>query len=488
MSATSAPATEQQQTPVMLTIARIVTPIAILALGVGGYFLLKAMKAPPAPKEQETITPAVVTAPLQPHDDVVVIHVTGEVASHRQIDIGARVAGEIVRKSPACEAGNFVRKGDFLLQIDPRDYRLEIKRFEAEKVQAIASRAELKREFQNAQRSLSQAQREVAIQQREYERKKRLSGVISKSELDAAERNVILAENAEVSAQNQLDLIKAREERIESMVVMSQLMLEKATLELDRTEVLAPNDGVIAEEHVEVGAYVNKGSQLIIFEDTTAGEIDVNLRMEQLRWLWRQADAQPGAAMETRYKLPQTPVKVIYRLGETDYMWEGVLTRFNSAGIDPKTRTVPCRVVVTDPTNVVAVDENRKPLLDSSLQAAGPRALLRGMYLDVEIQCRPQGALLRVPERAVKPDGKMYIVRGGMLYVRRVTIAGRKDEQLIVDAGDADIRPADRVVTTVPANIEDAALTSGMKVTEAEPVNTVPSRPSTAEVMGKPKL
>jgi len=375
-----------------------------------------------------------------------------------------------------------------LLQIDPRDYQMEIKRFEAEKVQAIASRAELKREFQNAQRSLSQAKREVAIQSREFERKKRLSSVISKSELDSAERNLILAENAEVTAQNQLDLITAREDRVESMVAMSQLMLEKAALELERTTLVAPTDGVIAEEHVEIGAYVNKGSKLVIFEDTTAGEIDVNLRMEQLRWLWRQAGAQPGPGLESRYKLPQTPVDVIYQLGGTAYKWDGVLTRFNSAGIDAKTRTVPCRVVVGNPTAVTAVDKNRQPLNDPSLQAGGPRALLRGMYLDIEIKCRPQGNLLRVPERAVKPDGKIYIVRDGRLYLRRVSIAGRKNGQLIVDAAGQDIRAADRVVTTVPATIDESTLTTGMKVVEASSKTPAAARSATSTEPGNPTL
>jgi len=113
MSATPALSAGQQKASVAVIAGRILLPIAILLAGIGAFVFFYLLKPPPAPKQQEIITPVVVSEPIAAHNDVVVIRVTGEVASHRQIDIGARVAGEIVRKSAACEAGNFVRKGEF---------------------------------------------------------------------------------------------------------------------------------------------------------------------------------------------------------------------------------------------------------------------------------------------------------------------------------------------------------------------------------------
>ncbi len=54
------------------------------------------------------------------------------------------------------------------------------------------------------------------------------------------------------------------------------------------------------------------------------------------------------------YALPQTPVSILYRIaGREDlvFQWEGHLSRYDGIGLDPQSRTVPCRITVDDPQN-----------------------------------------------------------------------------------------------------------------------------------------
>ena len=80
----------------------------------------------------------------------------------------------------------------------------------------------------------------------------------------------------------------------------------------------------------------------------------------------------------------------------------------------------------------------------------GPPALVRGMFVTVKIHAQPQAQLVRIPEKAVRPGKRVWIVRRveerkqlAMLEVHVVRVA---DEAAIVLAGD--LEPGDRVMVT----------------------------------------
>src|ERR671939_1119161 len=75
---------------------------------------------------------------VQRRDLVASVTASGQVQPRTKVDIASDVSGRIVRL--AVKEGQTVRKGQFLLQIDPATYRAEVERQQAA---VAAARAEL---------------------------------------------------------------------------------------------------------------------------------------------------------------------------------------------------------------------------------------------------------------------------------------------------------------------------------------------------------
>lgn len=83
--------------------------------------------------------------------------------------------------------------------------------------------------------------------------------------------------------------------------------------------------------------------------------------------------------------------------------------RFDGVGLDERTRTMPCRVVVDDPLGVTVERELSEGERDNDA-ARGPRALVRGMFVTIQLETQPTGGILRVPEAALKPGNRLGMV------------------------------------------------------------------------------
>src|SRR5712691_8431538 len=71
-------------------------------------------------------------------DLVAAVTASGKVQPKKKVDVSADITGRIVKLS--VREGDYVHKGDFLLQIDPTVYQANLQRAEAAAVQARANR------------------------------------------------------------------------------------------------------------------------------------------------------------------------------------------------------------------------------------------------------------------------------------------------------------------------------------------------------------
>ncbi|MDG2223079.1 MAG: hypothetical protein P8L85_16985 [Rubripirellula sp.] len=85
------------------------------------------------------------------------------------------------------------------------------------------------------------------------------------------------------------------------------------------------------------------------------------------------------------------------------YRWNGHLLSYDGIGLDPETRTVPVRVVVDQPRQLV--DENGSPIAYNA-KSISP-ALLRGMYVRVRLQLNPRKRLLVIPANSLQPGNRI---------------------------------------------------------------------------------
>lgn len=427
-------------------------PLLIILLGVGGFMAMGGRPAVEPEKDKDAALPLVRVVTTEIHQDGLNFEVDGVAVPFRELLLTAKISGAIENKAGNCKAGRFVKKGTLLMEIDPRDYDFEVERLTKELRQAEGNLKELDVELANTQDLLKLAMDEVELRGREVARIERLVGrsVGSDSEIDVARRNEIQSRNSELTLKNQARLLTARRERLEHAMSLVGTQLKKAELDLSRTKIVAPTDGVIVMDHVESGTYVQPGTTLVTLEDTSAVEVRCNLRMEELNWLWRQHDPLQvntvPDSIQQNYQFPTTDVTVVYGLEGREFTWRGQLARFDGVGLDENTRTVPCRALVSKPREVRL--SGSEGLTSTSPSVAGPPALVRGMFVTVRVHAKPQAKLLRLPEKAVRPGNEVWVVRDGKLDRCRIHVARVTGEGVLIDASRSDLEEGDQVVTT----------------------------------------
>lgn len=447
-------------------VIRFAAPLTILLGGVAGFAMLSNRGQMPVRQLPEAAPPLVETTVVTANGPRLTLDVDGLVVPAREIQLAAEVAGRVAQKAEVCRAGNFVTKGTLLVAIDARDYELDVRRLTNELAQADASLREWEVELSNLEDMIVLAQEELDLHRRELGRLVQLSArsVVTESEVDKVRQAELAARNNLTALKNQAQLLRTRGQRVRQARELVTAQLERAELDLARTRIYAPLDGVIVRDAVEQDSYLQRGALVAVVEDTSSVEVKCSLRMDELYWIRQQsardAEVHPGAG---GYQLPPTPATVIYRLAGDEFRWQGTLARYDGLGLDERTRTVPCRVVVPQPARPASGPASSGPAAPD-----GP-ALVRGMYVRVQVHALPDGALLQVPERAIRPGKVVWRVRDGLLQVVPVTIARIDRDTATIRPSAGDLLAGDRVVVSPLVSAAD-----GMAVRETAPAPAAP--------------
>jgi len=389
-------------------------PFVILLGGAASLLGLSTLKKDPASLTRSRQAPLVETVGVQKCDKGFRIRVDGEVVPYREISLSAEVDGRIVNKSPLAYAGQYVRKGDHLFEIERRDYELDVRRLQQMVNQAASSIEESDVETSNVTRLIELAQDELGLQRKEVARYEGLKerNATSLSRLEATRRAELQAINAVQTLRNQMLLLNERRNRLVQEKESTLTELEKATLDLSRTEISSPIDGIVRQDMVEADDYVELGTTVIKLEDTSKVEVSFSLRLKQLRWLWNSSNKVASTTSpESRgdnYRLPPIDVQVQLDLDGSQYAWSAKLARYDGAGINQVTRTVPCIAVVDDPSARRLLETG-----DDLLALPGPPTLLRGMFVSIEIPVGASMDLVKIPTVALRPGKKVSVVDGG---------------------------------------------------------------------------
>ena len=230
-------------------------------------------------------------------------------------DVTPLVSGPIV-SAPATDTLP-VRRGDVLVTIDPTDFRIALAADQAALGQAIrrvqgyfanrdAQSAVTQARAANVEHARAQllsAQADEAKARTDLDRRQRLSrdGAVSGDELTTAENR--LRETDAAVAAARAALTEAQANRVSAAgqdkaadvlvagadvasnpeVQAAQAKVDQARLDLERTVIRAPIDGVVAKNVVEVGQRVERGAQLMTIVPIQAVYVDANFKEGQLR-------------------------------------------------------------------------------------------------------------------------------------------------------------------------------------------------------------
>ncbi len=379
--------------------------------------------------------------------------------------LAAEVAGRVKKKCPDCETGRFVLRGNPLLQIDPRDYELEVERIGELVRQAELSLDELGVEEANTDQLIELAEEELELRRKELKRAETLvqKKAGSEKELDAARRAELITRNALRRLLKERSLLEVRSLRLQSEQKRLAAELEKARLNVQRCQIVAPMDGIVMQDAVEEDGYVTPGTLLARMEDVSKVEVRFNLQIDQLQWLWRHTHvSRSGGEVESgrSYQLPDLPVTVSYQVEQQSYEWQGRLSRYDGAGINAATRTVPCIAQVDDPRQAQRVRSQ------GATPPTAPPALMRGMFVRVRLHVPLKESLLTVPEGAIRPGDRLWVVRDGKLRIQAASVVQIRDGQALLMPAGTDVSVGSEVVTSPLPFVVDGM---DIRLTEAPP-------------------
>ncbi|CAN7232942.1 HlyD family efflux transporter periplasmic adaptor subunit [Phenylobacterium sp. LjRoot225] len=229
--------------------------------------------------------------------------------------VTALVAGPIVA-DPTGET-QVVRRGDVVAVIDPADYRLAVARAEAQLGQAerkvqgyyanedlAAAQSEARTaDLNRAQAQLLSARSDLVRAEAEYARRKNLagSGAVSADEMNEVQNRRQTAAAAVTAAEAALGqaranvsaagatrqaaavLVQGADLKSNPEVAAARAQLNQAQLDLQRTVVRAPVDGIVAKKNIEIGQRVPAGAELMTVVPIQTAYVDANFKEVQLR-------------------------------------------------------------------------------------------------------------------------------------------------------------------------------------------------------------
>ncbi len=444
---------------------RMAVPVLILAAGVGGLLVFGQRPEMPQRDEGGSQAALVETARVDVFDGTFVIDVQGTALPFSEVTVAAEVEGRVMHKSPDCRSGSYIQQGDVLLRIDDTDYTLELERLNAQLQQATEEVRAVEVDIASTQPLIALAEQELQLKERALARLKdiagRLRSAVTEGDLDEGELQKLAARNTLQAVRNQLAKLTQQSKTLEAARDLVRVGIKQAEVNLARTKVTSPITGTVISDHVEQNDFVRVGDPLFTLNDTGRMEVKCSLRVDELYWVWAQARGSQQPAMDSaaaRYELPPTPVQVVFELDDTEFVWDGTLSRYEGTGLDERTRTVPCRVVVDQPTAVRAAAN------ESASSVIAPPSLLTGMYVTVRIPVDPPQRLLALPASALRPGGQVWLLRDDRLVIAGVEVARRRGDQVLVEDRPDSVQPQDKVVVSPLAVVQQ-----GMALTEQRP-------------------
>ncbi len=345
--------------------------------------------------------PAVTVVTLKGEDITLTATLPGRVIASAEAELRPQVNGIINER--LFEEGSLVKEGDPLYRIDPRTYQAAVAQAEASLLQARAQAAQ----------ASSEAQRVAELRDRR------------------------------VASVQTLETAVAARDAADAAVKAAEAQVEAANIDLDRTTITAPLDGVIGLAQTTQGSLVTAGQATPLAVIRTIDPVHVDVTQSAadiIRWQRQgEKDRLPAGADRT----------VTLRLADgTLYDHTGSLTAAEPH-VNETTGVVTLRMSFDNPENL----------------------LLPGMYaLAIIPQAEMKNAVL-VPQQGVTRDRRGRPIA---LVVNAQNVVEERQLDIVQDHGNSwvvrdGLKPGDRVIVE---GLQKVA--AGATVTPEEAVSDAP--------------
>ncbi|WP_417506174.1 HlyD family secretion protein [Marinomonas gallaica] len=209
------------------------------------------------------------------------------------LSIAPQVTGKVVEV--AVHNNQHVQKGDLLFKIDDSDYALAVREAELLLQQAHQSNQTLKANIAEEDAKLASANVTFKENHREYQRLRKLQKqhVISDQQVEQAQTQVQASQAnlKAIEARKNAILIALGDDELNNIDVNNaQNSLDNARLNLSRTAIYAPQDGVISNMQLVSGMVTQSNQPLLSLVVTGYDQVTADFREKSI------TNVQPGTA------------------------------------------------------------------------------------------------------------------------------------------------------------------------------------------------
>ena len=208
-----------------------------------GLVILIALVGCSAESSQNANTQATLaTAPVSPGNVTRVVNASGKIVPRDEVMVGSEVSGRILEVK--VDFNSVVRAGDTLAIIDPQSFNNRVRQLQSRLEATLADTKVREASIERAQVNYSQAVSVLERQQDLFEQ-----NAASQARLDQANQSVGVA---------RADLRLAEAQLESTLAQVNQIRAELATanLDLERTTISSPIDGVIIDRKIDPGQTV----------------------------------------------------------------------------------------------------------------------------------------------------------------------------------------------------------------------------------------
>ena len=209
------------------------------------------------------------------------IAATGTVNPVTAVQVGSQVSGQI--KEIYVDFNSEVKKGQIIARIDSESFGLRVNQALADLEAARATVLTQRANVVALQTEVSRARVSLAEAEREFQRNKMLQekNFVSAAALDKAEFAFRVAQEQVNAARAQLAVGESQVRNVEALVKQRESQLAQSKVDLDRTTIRAPVDGIVVKKSVEPGQTVAASLQapelFVIAQDLRNMRVDVSI-------------------------------------------------------------------------------------------------------------------------------------------------------------------------------------------------------------------
>ena len=390
---------------------RFLRVVIVLIIAVALAKFLISLKKEPEKKEiiNNPVSVRVITA--KPVSKVMTVEAYGTVKPGKLVKITAEVSGRIDYIHPSFIEGGEIEKGQVLIRIDQRTYKLNRQTGEVRIRQAKTDIEQLKQDIENLKNDIKLSGANLKLVEKELKRIKALSEnqFASKNSLDRAEQQYLQAKIQFQNLSNSLSLTDTLMEQKISALAMASVDFQKADLALEKTSIVSDFNGFILNKSAEIGEYINPGQVMGSIYQKGNLDVDVRIPLENLRWI--ESFFEEG-------KTPKAKVTMANLDKMQPFVWDAKVVRIK-ASIDETTRTLPMTLEIIKP------ESKLKNIFELKPGAFVKCSIIGGTYENIFV----------LPRYLLKRENILYTINSDHLKMKKVRILRKFEDEIYIDNG-----------------------------------------------------